>query len=168
MGEAEEADEATQLEHFLDGGGLHPLILETKLKEFSEASKNELVARLARTFTPPPGGRLLMRLLYIRTPENEANLTTLYITNLHSPNEGARAASLHGLRELNHPNVFEFALAALRDDDDRVLFEACTILLPQAKEDPNMIRILQDVHAQHAGDTNFHMTTSLLEAHGIA
>lgn len=168
MAEASDvAAEAARLEEFLGREEIHPLIIERTLQEFSDASKNELVARLARTFNPPPLGRLLSRLLYIRTPENEPNMMTLFLTNLRSPNQDARAASLLGLNALNHPNIFEFALSALRDDHDLVLFAACNVLLPKAKDDPNLSKILQDVYAAHAGDPSFHMSMSLLEAHSI-
>ncbi|HEX8651033.1 MAG TPA: hypothetical protein VF708_09325 [Pyrinomonadaceae bacterium] len=164
MGEQSDvAEEAARLEELLNTGGIHPLVYEKQLAEFSEASKNELVARLVRTFSPPPLGRLLMRLLDIRTPENEAALMTLYLTNLRSPNADARGASLHGLNELQHTLVIEFALSSLRDDNDFVLFEAATILLLKAKDDPNILKILQEVYASHAGDPNFPMTTNLLE-----
>ena len=161
------AEETTRLTEFLSFPDLNPLIIEKTLKGFSDTSKNELVASLARTFNPPPSGRLLMRLLYIRTAENEADMKTLYIANLGSPQADARAASLHGLNETKHPLVFDFALSALRDDSNQVLFAACNILLPKAKEDPNIRKLLQEVHASHVGDPAFHMTTNLLEAHSI-
>ncbi|HEV2706885.1 MAG TPA: hypothetical protein VGV59_13230 [Pyrinomonadaceae bacterium] len=157
------AEEARRLEELLSTRGLRPPLYENALKEFSEASKNELVTQLKQRFNPPPLGRLLMQLLDIRTPENEADLTTLYITNLRSPNEDARGASLHGLNELNHPLIVDFALSALRDDNDYVLFEASTILLLKAGDDPHIRKILQDVYASHAGDPKFHMTINLLE-----
>lgn len=161
------ADEAERLRAFLSSPSVHPAVMETRLKEFDDAAKNELVARIARTFNPPPPGRLLTRLLFIRTPENEADMTTLYIANLRSPSVSARAASLNGLNELKHPLAYDFAVSALRDDEDPVLFAACNILLPKAQDDPNVRRILQEVRAQHAGDAKFHLTTSLLASHGI-
>lgn len=164
---AEESDvtaEARRLEEFLSTPEIHPLIMEQKLQEFSDAGKNALVARLATTFNPPPPGRVLMRLIEVRTPDNEADLTRLYVTNLRSPNPNARGASLHGLHELNHPLIFDFALSALHDTDDFVLFEACTILLLRAADDPNIVKMLQEVQASHAGDPKFPMTTNLLES----
>lgn len=161
--ESDVAEESRRLEEFLSISEIHPLVMEQKLKEFSGASKNALVARLATTFNPPPPGRVLMRLVELRTPENEGDLTRLYVTNLRSPNPNARGASLHGLNELKHPLIFDFALSALHDDNDFVLFEACTVLLLRAADDPNILKMLQEVHASHAGDPNFSMTASLLE-----
>jgi hypothetical protein len=164
MGEQSDvAAEAGRLEELLNERGLHPLVYQKRLAEFSEASKQELVARLLRRFNPPPLGLLLMRLLDLRTPENEALLTKLYLTNLRSPSAEARGASLHGLAMLQHPLVVEFALSALRDDNDFVLFQAATILLQKVNDDPHIRQILQEVFISHAGDPNFPMTTNLLE-----
>jgi hypothetical protein len=56
----------------------------------------------------------------------------------------------------------------MRDDSDQVLAAAIDILLPGAKEDPNLWGFLQGFYVTHKGKDAFHMSVSLLEAHGIA
>ena len=105
--------------------------------------------------------------MYVRTPENEADLVTVYAANLRSPDSEGRAASLFGLGTLKHSSTREFALASLRDDTDLVLMTACTILLPAAQRDPNLRTILQDVYRAYKGKADFQMSMSLLEAHSL-
>lgn len=138
------------------------------LDQFSEASKNALIARAARTLDPPLRGRVLARLALIATDQNKEDLESLFLTNLRSPHPQARKISLHGLSDLGYPRLTDLAILSLRDDSDQVLATACDLLLPKAQQDPRVLQFLKDVYAAHKGDPEFHMTTSLLEAHGIS
>jgi hypothetical protein len=146
---------------------LPPAAAISGLEQFSAESKNELIRRLARTFDPPPRGRLLGRLAMIMNEENKAELERLYIANLRSPYPQARKASLYGLANLNYAGLIDLAILSLRDDSDQVLAAACDLLLPKARQDPQLWKILQEVYALHKGKPGFHATVSLLQAHGM-
>ena len=160
--------ESERLYEFLSEDKLHPLELEEKSKTASPESKNELMRRLAHMFEPAPPGRVLARLAYMLTPQNRADMTTAFLFNLRAKEPEARVSSLYGLAKLEYPNLDGLALVALRDDADVVLAAACQILLPKTKHDATLLKILQAVYAAHKGDSAFHMSVSLLEAHGIA
>lgn len=159
--------EVQRLLELLNAEDLRPAELEFGLQEFSVESKNELVARAARTFDPPPEGRFLARLLFIMTDENRSDMQLALIANLRSPHPEARRASLYGLEQLGHPGVVDFALNALRDDSDQVLAAACSILLSRAKEDSRIRQLLHGFYKTHRGQDEFYGVTSLLEAHGV-
>jgi hypothetical protein len=161
---AQEVEELLEILNFHDV----PLNqLEACFEEFSIEAKNELVARVAQTFDPPPKGKLLARLLFILTEENKSDMTNAFIENLRSSYPEARKASLYGLEKLAHPGIVDFALNALRDDNDQVLVAAVTILLPKARENIHIWRFLQGFYTIHKGEEDFYGSTSLLEAHGI-
>jgi hypothetical protein len=160
-------EEADSLFDLLNAEELPPTIAITGLDRFGAESKNELVARVARAFDPIPRGQLLFRLLLILTDENKADMEMAFLVNLRSPDPQARRASLYGLATLNYPGFIDLAILSLRDDSDQVLATACDLLLPKAKEDPRLWKILQDVYSIHKGDPQFYMTVSILEAHGI-
>jgi hypothetical protein len=155
-----------QLYNILSADAVSPAILEG-LKDLSTASKNLLATRLAQTFEPAPSGRMLARLLSLVTEENKAQVTTAFLLNLRSPDSDARKASLYGLQQLQYPAITELALNALRDTDDQVVASACDILLPRAKQDVQLWRLLQQVYAAYKDKAEFYMTRSLLEAHDI-
>ncbi|WP_374686872.1 hypothetical protein [Promineifilum sp.] len=134
---------------------------------FGDESKNELVRRIASILEPPPSGQLLARLKFIRTGDNEADLTVAYLVNLRSPNPESRAASLYGLRELEHPALEGFALNALRDEADPVVAAASDILLPHAQQDTRIGELLSEFYRMHQEDPAFYTTISLLKARGI-
>jgi len=161
------AEETDRLLAVLNADEVPPHLLEAGLPDFSVASKNELVARVARTFAPAPSGRLLARLQFILTDQNKPDMVTAYVVNLRSPQAEARKFSLYGLQQLEHPALTDLALLSLRDDNDEVLFAACHILLPQARQEARLWKILQGVYAVHQGQKKFYMSMSLLEGHGI-
>jgi hypothetical protein len=160
-------DEADQLLAFLASEEIHPLILEKRLNEFSEASKEKVVARLATTFEPAPSGKLLTRLPYIITAKNKSDMAFVFIENLRSADPEARAACLYGLEKLGHPSLSDFALLSLRDTSDQVAYAAVNIMLPKAAQDIKLWKILQNLYAARKGKQEFYLTVSLLQAHGI-
>lgn len=164
MGTDEEVD---QLFNILNAEDIRPDKLESGFKDFSVESKNELVARIARTFDPPPQGRLLARLLFILTNDNKSDMVTALIANLRSPYPEARKASLYGLDGLEHPGIVDFALNSLRDNSDQVLVAASAILLSKARQDVRVWKLLQGFYAIHKDKEEFYGVTTLLEAHGI-
>lgn len=135
--------------------------------EYSEASKEELIARIAETLQPAPSGRLLARLKYIQTPASSDDLRLAYLTNLRSADPHARKVSLFGLNELGHPAIEDFALNALRDQADEVSVAAVQILLPRAQQEPRVRRLLHDFYRTHQDDPEYYTTLRLLEAHGL-
>ncbi len=159
--------EIDQLLSILNAEDLRPDRLESGLADFSIESKNELMSRIARTFDPPPQARLLARLPFILTDANKPDMVTAFIANLRSPYPEARKFSLYGLEKLGHPGVVDFALASLRDDADEVLVAACSILLPKAKQDPRLWKVLQNVYTANKGKEKFYLSTSFLEAHSV-
>lgn len=159
--------EVERLYQLLNGEKPHPLQLENGAKAASNQTKNELVSQLALTYLPPPPGRVLGRIMYIRTDENRSDMTFALIANLRSPDPEARASALYGLQTLGHPALADFALMSLRDDTDLVLTAACYVLVEKAKQDPRLRKLLEEVHALRRKDTQFHQSVSLLEAHGF-
>ena len=160
-------EEIDRLFELLTVEDLPPAAALSGFGALSAESKNEVVSRVARTLDPPPSGKVLARLLMIQTDENRADMQTAFLANLRSPYPEARHASLYGLAQLNYPGFTDLAILSLRDDSDQVLATACDLLLSKAKQEPRLWKILQDVYAVHKGDPQFHMTVSLLEAHGI-
>jgi hypothetical protein len=160
-------DAADRLYDILNEYDVHSSILETRFPEFDAETKRAVVLRVGAMFDPPPPGPLLARLLYILTDTNRQDLVRVYIANLRSPDQKARKFSLYGLSELKHPSVREFAIAALRDESDDVVMQACAILLPEAQQDRALWKLLQGVYRAHEGQPGFHSTTSLLTSSGI-
>lgn len=159
--------EADRLFELLNAYDVPPAVLESGLKQFSVESKNEVASRVARTSDPAPSGRLLARLLFILTDANTPDVTAAYVRNLRSADPDARKFSLYGLQQLRHPTLTDFATAALKDDEDQVVNAACHILLPQAKQDPGLWKVLQDRFNVRKDDKRFSASTNLLRAHGI-
>ncbi len=161
------SEEVDQLWEFINLEELPPGSA-SGLDQFSDESKNALISRVARTLDPPLRGRVLARLALIATDQNKEDLESLFITNLRSPHPQARKISLHGLSDIGYRRLTDMAILSLRDDSDQVLVTACDLLLPKANEDSRVLQFLKDVYTAHKGDPDFHMTTSLLEAHGIS
>jgi hypothetical protein len=156
--------EAERLLEVLNAYHVPPEDLEAGLPDFSVESKNKVAALVAGASVPPPPARLLARLLFIRTGENEADVAAALTANLESPEPEARAASLYGLQQLRHPGLVEFARGALADNAGGVLLAACSILVPEAKGDPALLQTLQEVYASRAGQKEFHASANLLKA----
>ena len=159
--------EANRLYTLLGGENASLVDMDAGFPSYSDASKNAVVERAARTFVPPPPALLLARLLMIRTPANEGVMREAFVANLRAPDAQARKASLYGLKELGTPALEEYALLSLRDEDDAVTATAIEILVPHAKRDPRLTSVLEEFHAAHQGDDRFHMSLGLLDAHGI-
>jgi hypothetical protein len=159
--------EADRLFELLNAYDVPPVVLESGLKRFSSESKNELASRIARRTVPTPSGRLLARLLFILTDSNRNDVTAAYVNNLQSPLSDARKFSLYGLQQLQHPALTEFAKKALTDPEDQVLTASYHILLPEAKRDPQLWKLLQEKFDVHKADKSFSGSTNLLRAHGI-
>lgn len=162
------ADEVDRLLKALDAEELAPDFLSSVTNNYSVESRNEVVSRIALTFDPIPQGRLLGRLLFTRTEQNKDEMAIAFIANLHSSDAPARVSGLYGLETLEHPWVNEFALLSLRDNADDVVYAACQILLPAAKQDARILNILQEVYAARQGNTQFNRSVNLLRAQGIA
>jgi hypothetical protein len=160
-------DEADQILAFLGSEEIHPMILEKRLNEFSEETKNKAMARLATRFEPAPSGKLLTRLTYIITAKNKSDMAFVFVENLRSPDPEARASCLYGLEKLGNPAVSNFALLSLRDQSDQVAYAATNILLATAAQDARLWKTLQNLYAARKGNKEFYMTVSLLQAHGI-
>jgi hypothetical protein len=160
-------EEVDRLFHILNSEEIQRAFWQSGLDQFSAESKNELMNRIAATFEPPPRGALLGRLLLIANEENKPALITALLANLHSPDPEARKASLYGLEKLEHPSFIDFAISALRDSDDQVVTAACTILLPKAKQDPRIWKILEQVYEAHKDQPEFHMSMSFLKSHSV-
>lgn len=160
-------DETEHLLEILNQVRVHPAVLESDFRDFSIASKNELVAQIAETSPSTIPGRLLARLLFIRTDENKTDMEKTFIANLNSPDPEARKFSLYGLQTLEHPNILEFALAALEDNTDQVLMAASYILLPRANQDSGIWQRLRNVYTRIQGREAFYLTTNFLKANGI-
>jgi HEAT repeat protein len=156
-------DEIQRLLDILEAYEVLPDLLESGLDAFSDEAKNAVVERLARAPEPPPG-QVVARLLFIRTPQNEADMAAVFRRGLQSPDPAARKFSLYGLDQLDHPAATDAALEALADDDDWVTFAAATILLPKAAQEPGIAEALRDAYAAKKGKEEFHATVSLLEA----
>jgi hypothetical protein len=160
-------DDVRELRGLLEQEDLVPAVALSTFDRFSAEAKDALVADVARQFNPPPPGQLLARLLPIVTDASRPVLTGAYLTNLRSPDPQARVASLQGLVALGYPQATDLALASLRDDTDVVVGAAVQLLLPLAAEDQRVRDLLGGVLATHRDDPEFHVTASLLTAHGI-
>jgi len=161
------ANDAERLYAVLNGGDVSPVVLTSAAHDFDDTAKNQLVARVASMFTPPPSGALLARLLFIQTPANRAGMTDIFLVNLRSPLPEARKASLQGLEKLEHPSLISLALASLHDESDGVLAVACQILTTKAKDDAVVQKALRSAYAARAGRKEFYLSNSILEASGI-
>ena len=165
----EAADLAAETERLyaqLNAMEVHPVFLENGLPEYSDESKNALVARLAQ-FTAWPAPRLLARLPYIVTPENRANMIKVYQKNLTSPNAQARMESLYGLDRLGAPEATTAARDALRDSADDVVMAAVNVLYPKAQKDPQLWRLLQETYRVRRDTRGFEQSMGLLRDLGI-
>jgi hypothetical protein len=160
-------DDVRELREILQAEDLVPAVALTVFDRFGDEAKDTVVAEVARQFDPPPSGHLLARLQQIATDANRPAITQIYLANLRSPDAQARRASLQGLAALGYPQMADLALAALRDDSDAVVGAAVQILLPSAQRDERVRGLLGGVAAAHRDDPDFHVTTSLLSAHGI-
>jgi HEAT repeat protein len=158
----ETMDETARLYQLLDLEDAPPTELD-QLPGFSDEAKDDVVARIARTQAPAPG-RVLARLVMIRTGRNEEDMAAAFLTGLRSAEPDARKFALYGLEQLGHPTTADEALRALADDDDRVVTAAVTILLPRAAADPRIAAALREAYEARRGREEFHMSTSLLEA----
>jgi hypothetical protein len=159
-------DEVTRIGELLETEDLVPYTATTAFAELSDEAKDEYVARLARRLEPPPAGRVLARLPFVVTGANRDDMTAIFLANLRSPDPTARRASLAGLDAVEYPNVTDFALASLRDDDDQVVAAAAQVLIERVDQ-PRVRGMLADLPPAHRDDPEFHVTRSLLEAHGI-
>jgi len=159
--------ETDRLQEALNQDDISPLVLDAGFKDYSAASKNALVERAARGFAPAPSAKLLARLLFIRTPDNEPAMRAAYVANLRSSEDRARAHSLYGLQKLGHDKLADLALLSLRDTADPVVSAAITILLPQTKSDARLHDFLSSLYLARRSDPAFHASTSLLEANGF-
>jgi hypothetical protein len=159
--------DADKLFDILNSDKVHPTVLDSAVKNFSDATKNQVVTRVVTTFEPPVRAALLTRLLFILTEQNRAEMSAAFIANLRSPLPEARKASLQGLEKLKHPALDEFALLSLRDDSDGILSIACQILVPRAQRDPTFWKVLHSAYRARAGKREYYLSNSILEAHGL-
>lgn len=159
--------EVERLLELLNADAVHPAVLESKLKEFTPRSKDEVVARTATSFEPAPSGKLLARLPLILSEQNKADMVAAFVVNLRSPEAAARKFSLYGLEGLKHPQLDDFALLSLRDGDDQVVYAACYILMPKARHDARLRKVLQSVYNSRKDQKEFYMSMSYLKAEGI-
>ena len=159
--------EVDRLLRTLGAENVRPDDLEKGLPEFSAASKDEAVRQIARMFAPEPSGKLLARLPFILTARNRSDMTAAFIVNLNSPEPAARKFSLYGLEQLKHPALADLALIATRDADDQVAYAACFILLPTARQDARLWKILQGLYGARKDRQEFLTTVNFLRAQGI-
>lgn len=164
---AELSEESRELYTLLDSEEVPRTQLAAQFPEFSDASKNELIAYVAKTLRPPPSGRLLARLKFIQTSGSTDDLRLAYLVNLRSEDPHARKISLLGLNEVSHPAIEDFALTALRDHADEVSTAAVRILLPSAQEEPRVRSLLHDFYIANRDDPEYYTTLRLLEAHAM-
>lgn len=160
-------NEAQRLWETLDTYSVDPVLVESGFPSYSDAAKDAVAARALRTFEPPLPGRLLARLLFIQTKSNRIDLIATFLSNLHSPEAEARKASFFALEKLDHPAIVEIAVASLRDPFDPIVFGACNVLIPRAKDDLHLRALLHAVYAAHATQPQFYMSNELLRAHGF-
>lgn len=159
--------ETERLFNILNAENVRPDLLESGLNEFSAESKNAVARRVARTFEPKPSGKLLGRLPFILTEQNKTDIATAFILNLRSPDAAARKFSLYGLEGLHHAALDDFALLLLRDADDQVVYAACHILLPKAKRDARLWKVLQSLYAARKDKSEFYLSMSFLKSQNI-
>jgi hypothetical protein len=160
-------DEVSELLEMLASGHMTKATARELPERFSSQARSAAVARVAAQFAPPPPGAVLAGLELIAGETDRPVLVQTYLTNLRSPDPQARQVSLEGLARLDYPHVADLARGALRDGDDLVVASAVRALLPVASRDPALRSVLAGVAAQHADDEAFHLTNSLLSAHGI-
>ncbi|HEY3068351.1 MAG TPA: hypothetical protein VGL09_21380 [Methylomirabilota bacterium] len=159
-------NEASRLLTTLSGMEVSKLALSRGFSEYSDASKNALVAGLARSSTWPPD-RVLARLPYIATPDNRDDMIAIYKRNLASPDHGGRRESVFGLERLGDPSAVDAARQALNDDADDVVVAAVSVLLPYAKRDESVWHLLQDTYRQRRNDVRLYNSMGLLKDSGI-
>jgi hypothetical protein len=159
MKEADDLLAVLSMEH------LTPDVLDSGLDRYSPESKNEVVSRIARMSSPP--GHLIARLTFILTDSNKPAVEKIFIANLHSQIPAARKFSLYGLQQLDNPDIERHAKSMLHDHDEGVLYAAFVILLPRAKKDDSLWKLLQKVYADHKADPAVQMAMNLLRANSI-
>lgn len=157
--------DAEQLLQALAAPKLHPAEIEALSRRYDDSTRTQAITQVAAMFDPPPAAGLLARLVFLRSPANEALLAQLFIANLRAAQADARLASLRGLEALRHPSLTQFALLSLRDESDPVVAAACQILLPQA--DPRVRQFLRQAWLARKGRPEFYLSNSVLEAAGI-
>jgi len=160
-------EDADRLYTALSNDDIPKTVLASGFQDFSDACKNEVVVRVTQMYRPSPTGALLARLILIQTPENSEIMRAAFVASLRSADPEARKFCLYGLKELGHEALSDLALASMRDDTDTITSTALTILLPTAKEDENLLAFLQEFYVANKDNEAFHMSISLLEAHGI-
>jgi hypothetical protein len=141
--------------------------IDAGFDDFSDAAKLAVVQRVARQFEPPPPGRLLARLKFIRTAGAERWLRLAYDVNLRSPDAAARRFALLGLQDLGDDAARRTALAALRDDDPEVLATALTVLFAAGEDEEELRPLLAGLSKKLGQDERFHASRALLAAHGF-
>lgn len=161
------SNETKSLFNLLNAEEIPRTRLAEGFQDFSDSSKDELIAHLAQTLKPAPTGRLITRLKFIQTSSNTADLNLVYLINLRSDDPQVRKASLFGLNDLSHPAIEDFALNALREDADQVATVAVQILLPKAQHQARIRRLLHDFYRTHKDEPEFYTTLRLLEAHQL-
>ncbi len=161
------AEKTVQLLDIMNAEHVSPDFIESEFKGFSKAVKNKAAHKIATTFEPTPSAKLLKRLMFIRTDKNLQDITNAYLLNLNSSNVDVRRACLYGLQELGHPAIKDFALNALKDNDNNVLVAAATILLEQKKQDKAIISLLKQCYQCHKSDEKYYSFARLLEAHKL-
>ena len=163
MTEAVDApSEADRLEATLFGMEVSKFLISTRFQNFSDTSKNDVVARLGQNHPAPLPGRVLARLPYIATAQNRTAIVALYRRDLGSRLPAARQESLYGLERLGEPDAVIAARGALGDDDDGVLVAAISILLPRARQDPDVWRLLQRAYQARKDDARLYNSMGLL------
>src|SRR5512145_970749 len=121
-------EEVDHLFELLNAEEMPRSVAISELNQFSSESKNDVVKRVASAFASMPREQLLGRLLMIQTDENKADMETVFLANLRSPNPQSRKASLYGLVKLNYPGIIDLAITLLHDDSDQVLAMACDLI----------------------------------------
>jgi hypothetical protein len=168
MPDAKLKEETDRLYALLTGGDIPMTVAASGFKDFSEAAKDEVAARLARQYLPELSPPTLGHVLLLRTAKNEAALRLVFVSHLRAADARARKSSLVGLKSLGHPALADLALLSMRDDQDAVLAMAIDALLPAARADRALWTFLQGYYAvrKPMGDA-FHTSIALLEAHGF-
>jgi len=145
--------------------------VERRFPQFSDASKNRLVADLAHRDQPflptPPDPGLLSCLPYVVTSNNKADMIKVFAANLASPLPLARKASLQGLATLEDPRATDFALRALEDKSDTVVAGAAYMLWAAVERDTRIRPALRATYRAHVTRTDFPESQQLLRAWGM-
>lgn len=160
-------EKTEQLLSIMNAEYVSPDLIESEFKGFNKVVKNKVAHKIATTFEPTPSAFLLKRLMFIRTDKNIQDITNAYLLNLHSSNVDVRRACLYALQELGHPAIKDFALSALKDKDNDILFAAAMILLEQKKQDKAIGSLLQQCYQCHKNDERYYSFSKLLEAHKL-